>query len=88
MQVKRLMKEIEVIAVFDEEGGITPLKFKLKSPGGDHVIKIDKIVYRNMERLAGNNMMLFDCLSADEGKKRQLQLKYELKTCKWFLYKM
>jgi len=86
--MKRIMKEIEVIAVFDEEGGITPLKFRLKNPDGDQIIKIDKIVYRNMERFAGNNMMLFDCLSADDNRQIQLQLKYELKSCRWFLYKM
>lgn len=36
----------------------------------------------------GNRMKIYSCQSEIAGKIRRYELKFELKTCKWFLYKM
>jgi hypothetical protein len=88
--MKRVMREIDVIAWFDNEGNITPLKFKLPSEGETEAIsvKIDQVVHKTMERFAGNTMIVFECQSMINDVLRRYQVKYEVEKQKWFLYKI
>jgi hypothetical protein len=52
------------------------------------VIKIDRILLRHVEKLAGNRMLLFRCQSFYGDAERLFEIKYEFNTCKWFLYKI
>ncbi|MBK5251329.1 MAG: hypothetical protein JJE29_01635 [Peptostreptococcaceae bacterium] len=81
---------IEMIACFSEKGIPYPLKFKM-SEDSDHppiIIKVDIIIHRESEKMAGNAMYIFRCQSLIDDELRVYELKYELSTCKWFLYKM
>jgi hypothetical protein len=87
--MKVMNHPIEMIAYTDGRGEIRPIRFRLQI--GDEplkVIKIDRILQRHVEKLAGNKMLLFRCQSLDGGVERLFEIKYELGTCKWFLYKM
>jgi len=88
--MKCIMREIEVIAWFDKEGNITPLKFKLPSDGQseDISIKIDQVIQKTKDGFAGNTMIVFECQSMINDTLKRYQIKYELQKQKWFLHKI
>ena len=81
--MKILMIPIEVIAHF-ENGKVHPLRLKLE---GD-TTKIDQVLSVTEEMSAGNKMLQFRCQSEIDGELRPFEIKFELGTCKWFLWKM
>lgn len=78
------MTPIEVLAHFDNDGTPHPIRFKL----ADKEIKIEQVVSVTEERLAGNKMLLFRCQSEIGGELRPFEIKFELGTCRWYLWKM
>lgn len=87
--MKILMKPIEMIAWFTEQGAPTPVKYRTTLEDKSKVsIKVDKIITKDEEKLAGNRMIIFKCQSIINGTEKAYELKYEINTCKWFLYKM
>lgn len=86
--MKILAMPIEMIAWFNEGGLPTPLKFKINSETPPVVVKVDKVISKEIEKFAGNNMYLYRCQSIINDHQRVYELKYEFKTCKWILFKM
>jgi len=87
--MKLLRKSIEVIAWFDADGNSKPMKFKLLNEEEENtVIKVDKIVKREIDKFAGNKMMKYTCESCINGELKLFELRYEMDTCKWYLFKM
>ncbi|MEL7567988.1 MAG: hypothetical protein AAGU27_24355 [Dehalobacterium sp.] len=87
--MKVVNKPIEMIAWFTDRGMVKPVKFCLQDE--DHinqVIKIDRIVTQGEEKIAGNRMLIFRCQSIINGLEKIYELKYELGTCKWLLFKL
>ena len=82
--MKTQMTPIEVIAHFKDNGTILPLRFKLN----DDAIRIEQVVSVTEEKLAGNKMLCFRCQSEIDGALKQFEIKFEVGTCKWFLFKM
>ncbi len=83
-----LMQPIEMIAWFTLAGTPNPIRYKMTSNDTTSVvIKVDKVVTRSEEKLAGNRMLIFRCQSEVNGILKLYELKYELSTCKWYLYK-
>jgi hypothetical protein len=87
-QVKVVAKPIETIVWFTEDGIAYPIKFKIKDDSDSQVIAVHQIVQKERERLAGNDMIVYRCQSTIDGEEKLFELKYELKTCKWMLWKM
>ena len=81
--MKILSTPIEVLAHF-ENGNPHPLRLKLN---GER-IKIEHVVSVTEEKLAGNRMLCFRCQSEIKGELTPFEIKFELGTCKWYLYKM
>lgn len=82
------MQPVEMIAWFNLEGIPNPIRYKIASSDASKVVvKVDRIVTRSEEKLAGNRMIIFRCQSEVSGQLRVYKLKYELNTCKWYLYK-
>ena len=81
--MKVYMRPVEMLAWFNEEGP-HPLKFKLN----DKVIKVEQILSSTQERLAGNRMVVYKCQSEMNGELKPFELKFEMQTCKWFLFKI
>jgi hypothetical protein len=87
--MKIVAKPIEMICWFDTNQGIHPIRFRISlDDGSNKVINVEKVITRELEKLAGNTMWVFDCQSNIDGFKKQYQLKYELSTCKWILFKI
>lgn len=65
-----------------------PIKFIISD--GDHkqIIKIDKVICTDEEKLAGNKMYIYRCQSIIEGNEKLYELKYEVDKCKWYLFKI
>ncbi len=87
--MKVVFKKISVICWFNEEGEISPIRIKLLNEEGEIcVINIDKVVERKTEKLIGNLTHCYLCEASINNIKKLLELKYEITTSKWILYKI
>lgn len=86
--MKVLMRPIEMIFVSTTSGKLTPIKFKLPTDKGDMVIKIDKIIKSQEEKISGNNIISYTCQSTIARSERLFELRYEIRSCRWFLFKI
>ena len=87
--MKVYMKPIKMISVTEENGVQTPLKFQMRDENKEIItIKINTICLRDEEKLAGNKMYIFRCQSEIDGTIKTYEIKYELASCKWYLYKI
>jgi len=82
--MKILCTPITVLAHFEIDGKPRPLRFTLN----DETIKIEQVLSVTEEKLAGNKMLTFKCQSEIGGVLKPFEIKFELSTCKWFLWKM
>ncbi|MGL5354569.1 MAG: hypothetical protein ACRDA5_14845 [Clostridium sp.] len=84
-----ITKAIQMIAWFDIDGKINPVKFKYEQEEDDtKVISINKILNRDFEKLAGNPMWKLNCSSIIEGIESNYIIKYYLLSNKWLLFMM
>ena len=84
-----LARPIEVISYTDNNGDIRPLRFRLQVDDEPlKVIKVDKVIIKETEKLAGNTMLIFKCQSFIDNVEKLFELRYEIKTCKWVLFKI
>jgi len=86
--VKILAKPVQMIAVFDEKGVPTPLRFKVEEDGVPYVVKVDKVVSFETVRPAGMDTYIFRCRSEIRGIMKQYELAYRVKPHQWELYKI
>ena len=87
--MKILMKSVDMIFSSSKDGIITPLRFRLSEDGEEsRIVKIDRIIDRKEEKLAGNPMLVFTLQSTIDGVERIFEMKYEVDSFKWYLYKM
>jgi len=84
VNMRVLMSPIEMIAWFDIPGTPRPIRFRHEG----NVVKVEHIVKTSEEKLAGYRMKVFECQSQIDGQMKRFELKYEMNTCKWFLYKI
>lgn len=87
--MKIIAKPIEVISYTNNSGELRPLRFRIElEDKTERVIKIDKIIVRENEKLAGNNMLIFRCQSIINNIEVIFEIKYEINTCRWILFKI
>ena len=86
--MKILAKPIRMIALFDEKGAPTPLRFKIEEGGVWRLVKVDHVVSSEAARPAGMDMLVFRCQSEICGTLKQYELVYRIKPHQWELYKM
>lgn len=79
-----LMKPIEMIAWFTKDGVPNPIRYKLD----ETVIKVEQVTSMSEEKLAGNRMLIYRCQSEINGKLKPFELKFELQTCRWYLFRI
>lgn len=74
--MKIIAKPVEMIAHTNEKGKIRPYRFRIKLDGEpEQVINIDKIIFKQEEKLAGNPMILYKCQRIEGDDKRYFDLK-------------
>ncbi len=91
--MKVWMEPIEMIASFDANGTPRPLKYRWQTSIDSVeleplVVKVGRVIECRKEKLAGNQMMIYRCQSIIGNVEKVYELKYELSTCKWYLYKL
>lgn len=87
--MKVLMRPVDMICCTNRDGVITPIKFRIPDENKENrIVRIDRILDRKEEKLAGNRMLVFTVQSAVNGNALRFEMKYEFTTCKWFLYKI
>lgn len=79
--MKILNEPIKVMAVFNTDGKIEPIKFR----HDDKVVRVEKIMKVYEESTVGNTRLVFVCL---HNAKDIYELKYEISTKTWYLFKM
>lgn len=78
---------VKVIAWFDFDGTVHPMKFQLNAQDEQLItVKISRVIDRRIDKYAGNKMVQLTC-ECDDGTNVQKSavLKYEVDTCKWFI---
>ncbi|MBU3126722.1 hypothetical protein [Clostridium tagluense] len=87
--MKVLALPIEMVSYTDSKGTIQPIRFRMQIDDEPmQVIKIDKVICVDREKLAGNNMLVYKCQSVISETEKLYEIKYELSTCKWILFKI
>lgn len=77
-----------MIAWFTTNKKPIPLRYRIADENNAYqVIKVDRVLFAEEEKLAGNRMILYRCESKINNLRRIYELKYEIDSCKWFLYK-
>ena len=81
-----MAREVNMLCWFDTLGNPNPVRFQVADHEGlNQVIKIDRIKQRQLERLAGNKMIVFTCEAVINGLTREICLKYGVDTCRWVI---
>ncbi len=87
--MKVVAKPIEMVSYTDQEGILKPIRFRIETAGETKkVIKVDTVVHRELEKLAGNKMYKFRCQSIINDVEKVYELKYEIDSCRWLLFKI
>lgn len=86
--LKVVAKPIEVVAWFDKIGTIHPVRFRIVQDEETTTVIIDKITNQTEERLAGIYMLVFTCQSLINDKEKIYEIKYEITTHRWILFKI
>jgi predicted RNA-binding protein len=82
--LKVIMAPVEMVAKFKPNGDVIPARFAYDGK----VIDVEQILSITEEKLAGNRMKIFSCQREINGELKRFDLKFELQTMKWFLWKM
>lgn len=78
--MKILNQPIDMVAIFYSSGEIMPFKFKYQGK----TVKIEEIKKIYQEKLADNDRIVFICKHTNRS---LYELKFELESHKWFLFK-
>lgn len=86
--MKVVAKKVEMIAHFEEDGKIKPIRFRFKEDDEYKVIKINKIITIEMEKLCGNKMWVYTCSAVINNMEKIFEIKYDIERCSWMLFKI
>lgn len=87
--MKIVNMSIDLLCWFDKQGIPHPIRFRLTNKEGSNiVVKVDKVIKQDLEKLAGNRMIVFTCQSVIDNQLKLFVLKYQIDTCKWTLFKV
>ena len=86
--MKIVNKPIEMIAHNKPDGSIRPLRFRLQEEDELRVIKINKVFTSSIGKIGGNLVYMFKCMIEVNGITHMCEIRYDLMTTKWLLYKM
>ncbi|AWK52192.1 hypothetical protein DIC82_14815 [Clostridium beijerinckii] len=86
--MKVVSKEIEMIAYFKKDGQVNPIRFKIDEEDKCKVIKIEKIITKNLEKMCGNEMWFFTCSAVIGDVEKVFEIKYDIEKCRWILFKI
>lgn len=77
----------EMVAWFNKSSILTSVRFKTYNDDTTSTIKINKILFAEIEKLARNKIIVYRCQSAFNRIEKLYMIKYELCACKWMCFK-
>lgn len=84
-----LLKPIEVVASFSPDGRISPIRFRvITDETGYETIYVNNISRRRRERTGKTFIDIYTCTGQVLGKEKMFELKYEITSGEWSLYRM
>ncbi|GAB6087833.1 hypothetical protein [Alkaliphilus crotonatoxidans] len=87
--MKLLRKPIEILTKFDPEGNGRPVRFRFLNEDDEYtIIKVDRVIKRELDKFAGNTMIKYTCETCIQGEIKLFELRHEINTSKWYLYKI
>jgi hypothetical protein len=87
--MKILAKPVEIVSHTTANGEINPLRFRLKKEDESYsVLKIEKVLFKQSEKVAGVDAFVYRCQSKINGIDKLFEVKYLIRECKWILWKM
>ncbi|BCZ45898.1 hypothetical protein psyc5s11_19650 [Clostridium gelidum] len=82
-------KSIQVVTKTDGAGIVKPLCFSIADDNeGGEVINIERLVRRDKEKIGGDYTYTFTCEIIKDNMKRLCDLRLNLRTNEWILYRM
>jgi hypothetical protein len=89
MILKVVSKAIECVVSFDRKGKPMPIKFRyINDEEFFVVVKVDKIIHQELQTYTGVKTWLFQCQSMISGAAKDYEIKFEIPSGKWLLYKI
>ena len=82
--MKVISKPIEIVAYFDIDGSIKPIKFRIEESETYKVIKIEKVISTQWE----DKMLIFKCSSTIGDREIIFEIKYDTEKLTWVLWKI
>lgn len=82
--MKVISKQIEMVAYFDIDGSIKPLKFRIEESDTYKVIKIEKVISTQWE----DKILIFKCSSVIGDREMMFEIKYDTEKFTWVLWKI
>lgn len=82
--MKIVEKSIEVIAIFDKNGNTKPWKFRILNEDGEYSAYFVKVIDSKKDK----DSIIYSCESEIQGYKKRYELKFNIASCRWLLYKM
>ena len=86
--MKVVAKRVEMIAHFEEDGKIKPIRFRFKEDDEYKVIKINKIITIEMEKLCGNKMWVYTCSAVVSSMEKIFEIDYDIEKCSCRFFKI
>ena len=87
--MKILARPIEVLAHYPLNGVPRPMRFRIENKQQEMMtVKINRVQECREELLAGNKMYVYVCASIINGEEGLMELKYEVASCLWYLFKI
>ncbi len=87
--MKVIARPIEMIAHCPLSGIPRPIRFRTEDKNKESlVIKINQVQEYREEKFAGNKMYIYRCQALINGEQKLMELKYEIGTCLWYLFKI
>lgn len=84
-----LLIPIEVVATFTRDGCITPVRFRvILDDAGTQTIPVSQILRRRRERTGKTFIDIYTCSGQVQDRERGFELKYDIATGEWSLYRM
>jgi hypothetical protein len=87
--MKTLRKPVEAIVLFSLEGNPVPIRFRYLDDGSELVtVKVDRVIKMDIDKFAGNKMMKFTCQARVGNQVKPFELRFEIDTSRWYIYKI
>ncbi len=86
--MKVLNKPIQMIADFENDKLPRPIRFKVVFEDSGVVVSVDRILVQHELKIAGNPYIAYTCQSVISDVERLYELRFEVRTCRWVLFKL